>query len=207
MSPLRNTLFLLLALYSLTLLYLEWRFGQSFVRHFFTDINAMHRSVIPHFPFYAINTTLSAFTFWATALIFSVGLLVINPVREIQEKRFFISQVILFIIFGFDDRFMMHETLYRGDLLLAGLGIVELACLIFLGQLKIRPYQTKVYLFISIMWAGAMFSIDLLLPSHLPLRLSVEDLAKLWSVVFFFCFAWEVLKEKISDRWILQAKH
>jgi len=194
MTPFRIVLFSLLVLYSFTLLYVEWRFGQPVVRHFFTDINDLHRSPIPHFPFYGINTTLCAWTLWATALLFAVGLSVINTTREWGEKRFFILQIIFFAYFGFDDRFMVHESLYKGDLLLLGLGFIELYCLVFWGQLSTRPRRALIYLYAGIAWAGVMFSVDFLLPSRLPLRY----LAKLWGIVCLFFFAWEILMVKIA---------
>lgn len=197
MTPFRIFLFTLLTLYSFVLLYLEWRFGQSLVRHFFTDINDMYRSPIPHIPFYGINTTLSAWMLWTTALLFAISLSMLDPVKESEEKRFFISQIVFFAYFGFDDRFMVHESLYHGDLLLAGLGFIELYCLIFWGRLLTRPRQALIYLYAGIAWAIVMLSIDFLLPSRLPLRLSGEDLAKLWGIVCFFFFAWEILMSKI----------
>jgi hypothetical protein len=197
MTPFRIILFSLLILYSLALLYVEWRFGQPVVRHFFTDIDGIHKSVIPHFPFYGINTTLSAFTLWATALLFAIGLLIIDPIQKLQEWRFFISQIVMFTYFGFDDRFMIHEALYHGDLILTGLGFIELCCLILWGQLKTRPRQALLYLYVGVVWAVIMLSVDLILPSRLPLRLAGEDLAKLWGVVCLFFFAWEILMENI----------
>jgi hypothetical protein len=198
MTSFRIILFLLLILYSFVLLYVEWRFGQPIARHFFTDINDIHRSPIPHFPFYGINTTLSAWTLWATALLFAVNLSITDSTRESTEKRFLISQIVFFTCFGFDDRFMVHESLYRGDVLLAGLGLIELYFLIFWGQLSIRPRQALIYLYAGAAWAIIMFGIDFLLPSRLPLRLAMEDLAKLWGTVCLFFFAWEILMAKIS---------
>jgi len=37
-----------------------------------------------------------------------------------------------------------------------------------------------------------------ILPHDMFMRLSIEDLAKLWSAVFLFKFAWDICIEKID---------
>lgn len=195
----RAILFPLLILYSGLLLYIEGQFGQAMARHFFTDIDGVYRSPLLGFPFYGINTTLNAFGLWATTLVFVIGLSLIDPSRETQEKRFFLSQIVMFAYFGFDDRFMLHESLYRGDLILAGLGGIELCCLIFWGQVKTRSPVARRYLYLGVLWATLMLAVDFLLPSHLIFRLSAEDLSKLWGTVYLFLFAWELVATRIRS--------
>ena len=61
----RLLLFILLAVYSVVLIVIEWQTSQPYVRQFFTDIKG---DVF----FYAINTTFSVFLLWATALLFGI---------------------------------------------------------------------------------------------------------------------------------------
>jgi hypothetical protein len=43
-----------------------------------------------------------------------------------------------------------------------------------------------------------MMFADVILPYNMFMRLSIEDLAKLWSAVFLFKFAWDTCTEKID---------
>ena len=63
MKYLKLCLLTLVMGYTAVLLSLEYRFGQEYVLHYFTDILGPVR-------FYAVNTTLSAFLLWTIALIF-----------------------------------------------------------------------------------------------------------------------------------------
>ena len=56
---------LVLVIYSVVLLAIEWNHSQEFVRNYFTDIVGPDR-------FYAINTTLCVFLLGGTALLFLV---------------------------------------------------------------------------------------------------------------------------------------
>ena len=57
----------LLIAYSLALVGIEWCTSQDYVRNFVCDIDGP-------VPFYAVNTTLSVFLLWATALLFAICL-------------------------------------------------------------------------------------------------------------------------------------
>ena len=63
MKSLKFCLMTIVAGYTAALLSIEYRFGQAYVRNYFTDITGPVR-------FYAVNTTFSAFLLWAIALIF-----------------------------------------------------------------------------------------------------------------------------------------
>lgn len=192
----RNIFFLLIIVYSITLLGLEWAFSQNFVRHFTADIEK------GHMPFYGINTSLTVFFLWATALIFTICLTCVESLAQRQEKHFFLSQIVFFVYLGIDDRFMVHETLshwFRESYVLFGLGIIEVYCLITLGQLSQRPRRALIYLGIG---TGSMFVMllaDKVIPEYLLWRLSVEDLSKLWGAGCLFLFAWEILLDKIQQ--------
>src|SRR5262245_3158062 len=100
--------FALLALYSAALAGIELATSQDYVRNFFTDIE---RPV----PFYAINTTLSVFLLWSTALVsvFAASFLE-NAPGAMRVCRFYLSKAAMFALMGFDDHFLVHEKVsYR----------------------------------------------------------------------------------------------
>lgn len=198
MKNLRIPLFLLLIIYSTVLLVLEWQTSQNFVRQFFTDIEG-------EVPFYAINTTFSVFLLWATALLFGVSLLCVNKMQQRQEYWFYLSQIIMFTYLGFDERFLIHETvgywLGRNDAyLLLGLGFIEVGLLIWLGNLKAKPVTARYFLYAAAVFFAMMVIIDAKFPSQMVLRLSLEELTKLWADMCLALFAWEILVQHVKNR-------
>ena len=196
MSNFRIFFFITLIVYTITLFYIEEHTSQQFVRNFFTDIKG------PVF-FYAINTSLSVFLLWSTALIFAVCLLCIEP-RQVQpEKSFYFSQIGLFWWLGCDDRFLIHEHLSHWGIseiyIMLSLSLLELYFLITLGQLNKQPPSAIFYLGLGAIFTGIMMVIDTFMPAQMMLRLSAEDLSKLWGTFFLFLFAWEILKYKIQQ--------
>ena len=199
MSNFRIFFFIALIVYSITLLSVEKHTSQDFVRNFFTDIEGPPGN--PVF-FYAINTSLSVFMLWSTALIFAVCLLCLEQLKAQLERGFYFSQIGLFVWLGFDDRFLVHEHLshWVGEgYIMISLVLLEIYFLITLGQLNKQPKSAVVYLGMGAIFTGIMLVIDLFLPSQMVLRLSAEDLSKLWGTFFLFLFAWEILKYKIQQ--------
>lgn len=139
-------IFILIAVYSLILLITEWQTSQLFVRQFLTDIGQYEIAG------YAINTTLSVFLLWATALLFVISLSCVD--KKSPEYWFFISQIIMFIYLGCDERFLIHESvgkfLGRNDAyLLLGLGIIEVGLLAWLGNLQQKTQLARQFLYIA----------------------------------------------------------
>ncbi len=198
-------LFGILIVYTLTILWIEWQYGQSIVRFFLTDVKCNTLALPFSTPFYAVNTILSTFFLWATALIFGLCLLLVNKLEENKEYWFCLSQILIFTYLGFDEQFLLHERigawLGRNDAyLLLGLGIVELGLLFKLGQLSQRPPKIRNFLFTAAILFGCMIVIDALLPSSkLQFRLSLEDLSKLWADVFLFLFGFEIFLQKLRN--------
>ncbi len=134
-----------LLLYSITIMLLEFQFGQDYVRLYLTDIIGPVR-------FYAINTTASVSLEWGSALLFFITLLLIDDRKKRQnEYYFYSSQVILFIYLGIDDRFRIHEYIgsklhFQDAYYLFGIGVIELFVLYFLADLPRRPRKTTIYL-------------------------------------------------------------
>ena len=182
--------------YTLVLLGVEYRWGQDYVRNYFTDITGPVR-------FWGVNTTLSNFVLWAIALLFFVCWLWARENKEDLKKQLFYGlQVLIFAYLGADERFMLHEWL--GDLLnfndawfLLAVGAVELWALFFLGDVLNQTRRVKGYLFAAGALFGVMVFFDVFVPHRMVLRLSIEDLAKLWSDVFLLLFAWEIFKQQV----------
>jgi hypothetical protein len=188
---------LLLGIYSLVLLGVEWRTNQDFVRNFFTDITGP-------VPFFAINTSLCTFLLWGMALVFAICV----ACQErgdyaVPQRRFFIAQILVFGWLGLDERFKFHEWAaglldVPDEYVLALEGAAAAGCFVMLGRRWISR-RAAGYLMIAIGFAGVMFLVDAFAPSELALRLSVEDLTKTWAAVFLFFYAWECLREQLDQ--------
>jgi hypothetical protein len=117
---------------------------------------------------------------------------------------FYTSQIALFIYLGLDERFMFHERIgiflgINDVLILLLCGIVEIGLLAYLGDLEKRPKRVQQYLYLGAMFFAGMAFIDAFLPDRMILRLSFEDLSKIWGIVFLFMFAFEILCNQITE--------
>ncbi len=185
----------LLGAYSVGLVVVELQTSQDFVRNFFTDIEGP-------VPFFAINTTLSVFLLWATALMFLASIACMDSRPEMASSRwFFFSQVLVFTYLGCDDRFKLHENLaWRLETwdhyVLITVGLGEVALLWFLGR-RFLQGRARLFLILACLLFAVMLFFDAVAPHFMPLRLSLEDLAKTWSSLFFFLFAWEIFFDRV----------
>ena len=192
----QSLFFLIIAFYSLSLLFVEWQYGQPTLRYYMTDIKG---DVF----FYAINTTLSVTILWITALLFAISTLCVDKVKDKTAYWFYWSQVVMFTYLGFDDRFMIHEFigawLGKNDAyLLLGIGLIEVGLLATLGQIKQLPQKARYYLYTAALLFFIMFIIDAKAPDKLLFRLALEDLTKLWAGICLALFAWEILADRIA---------
>ncbi len=190
-------IFLLIAVYSIILLVTEWQTSQLFIRQFLTDIGQHEIAG------YAINTTLSVFLLWATALLFMISLSCVD--KKSPEYWFFISQIIMFIYLGCDERFLIHESvgrfLGRNDAyLLLGLGVIEVGLLAWLGNLQQKTQLARQFLYTAAVLFAVMVVIDAKFPKDMVMRLSLEDLTKLWADICLFLFAWEIMQQQINGK-------
>ncbi len=191
-------LMILIGAYTVALLGVEYRGGQDHVRNYFTDLSGPVQ-------FYGVNTTLSAFALWAIALLFFACW---TWARQAQEPRqmqlFYLSQVLIFLYLGADERFQLHE--YWGDLLdcndahfLLLVGLLEVASLFFLGGVMRQSRRVHLYLLSAALLFAVMIFFDVIVPDRMLWRLSIEDLTKLWSDVCLLLFAWEIYKQQITQ--------
>lgn len=179
------------------LIVFEWTQSQEAVRPYFSDI----LTDIDQPRLFAINTTLSVFLLGATSLCFLCALS--NRTTPFRHLLFYFSQASLFAYLCFDDRFKVHELLgvrFNVDdhYVLLFLGGAELLCLWFLGE----DFIQKPLVFLSLLVASALFAVMILFDGFMPhdmvLRLSIEDLAKVWSGLAFLVFGWAVLKAQVD---------
>ena len=186
-----------LSLYSIALLCTEWTTSQEHVRNYFTDISGPVR-------FYAVNTSLSVFLLWATALLFVVCLKCTESTTGWSRLRlFYISQVLVFAFLGFDDRFGVHEWIgHKLDVAdhysLILIAVFQTACLLTLGRWLLRG-RTISYLVLAAASFTVMLAVDALAPHDGFLRLSIEDLAKVWGAFFFFLVSWDQLTFALNE--------
>lgn len=177
-----------LTAYSAVLLLVEWQTSQEFVRHYFSDIEKGR-------PFFAINTTLSAFLLLGAAilLVFAASSGVAETVKG--AKLFAWSQAAMLSLLAFDDRFQLHEALaYRLEiadhfLMLTWAGI-ELILLAVLSRPMAVPMKAVGHFSAGVCLFVLMMVFDALVPHDMIMRLSIEDLAKSWAAAMFFASAW-----------------
>jgi hypothetical protein len=184
-------LFVCLAIYSVSLIAVEVCTSQDYVRHYFSDITGP-------VPFFAINTTLSVFLLWGTALLFGVCIAATPATPAFRSRRlFFLSQVAVFAYLGFDDRFMFHETIGKwfdvADHYILGLVATAQAVLVATLARENIPQKAWHRLGAAVGLFFVMLFFDAIVPHDMLLRLTVEDVAKTWACVFFFLYAWETL--------------
>ncbi|MCP4171981.1 MAG: hypothetical protein GY758_14545 [Fuerstiella sp.] len=180
-----------LATYSIVLAVIELATSQDYVRQFFTDISG-------DVPFYAVNTSLSVFLLWGTALLFLVCLSVTPNTEATRTRRwFFAGQAAAFTYLGLDDRFMFHETLGRwfdvGDhYILAVVAVAQLSMLAVWGR-QVVSRRGWHRLSAAAAFFALMIVFDAAVPHMALLRLTIEDIAKTWACFFFHLYGWETL--------------
>jgi hypothetical protein len=190
MTRFRIPLFAGFVAYSATLLLIEWKTSQNYVRNFFTDIQGPVQ-------FYAVNTTLSVFLLWSAALILGVCIVVAKTMPGFERRRrFYLAQALVFAYLGLDDRFMLHEWVgaqlnTQDHYLLMAVGAFNVLAIAFLADREAFAGLPGRFFALAVGFSTVMLVIDAKFPGEMVLRLSLEDLSKTWGALFFFLFAWE----------------
>lgn len=182
-----------LAVYSLALVFIEAGTSQAILKMYCTDIKGPVR-------FYAVNTSLSTFMLWATALVFGLNFHITRPVGLAWDRQslFYASQVAMFAYLGFDERFQFHEILsgwigLPNDVyLVMTMGVIELGMLFGIGRVHHATPSARNYLLGAALCFGVMVIIDGFFPSRMFLRLSFEEIFKIWADFLLLCFALEL---------------
>ena len=195
-----------LIVYSAVLLWIEGTTSQEYVRRYFTDIGRPTKEGFFAAPtgdtiFYAVNTSLSSF------LLACAGVLMLFASfapRERWSRRegLYAAQGLIFLWLGLDDRFMFHEHLgaalgMPSTFILAAALLANLIVYVSL----FRPAYFNSRMATLLVSAGIAFVFmmicDVLLPHDMFLRLSLEDLSKVWAGFAFLSFAWETARFRL----------
>lgn len=188
---------LMLGLYSIALFAADVHYGQDAVRGIFSDIITGTDYPLPYRVFFGINTTLSVVMLSGVALLFlvcgSFGRYAAIPNARLW---FHWSQVLFFLYLACDERLMIHEKagslLHVEDaFLIFGLGGIEILLLLLIGDLESQPWKVKGWLLPAMACFLIMGLVDALVPSRIRGRLALEDLSKVWAILFLLIYAWQ----------------
>ena len=182
--------FAVLTAYTAALLVTELNTSQDFVRHYFSDIEDGR-------PFFAVNTTLSTFLLLGSALLLVFAATCERDGGRAPPAAWRLAwgQAVLFAFLAFDDRFQLHEALaYRLDIadhyVMACWAALELAVLAAFARLRVVPLRSGLLFAAATGCFVLMMGFDALVPHAMPMRLSIEDLAKSWAAALYFASAW-----------------
>ncbi|OZV69082.1 hypothetical protein [Winogradskyella aurantia] len=112
-------------------------------------------------------------------------------------RFFFWSQAIVFFYLAIDERFMLHESIggfigFNDALILLLIAFVQLVVFMYYKDfIKTLIYWNSPLVLGSICFV-IMIIIDGFAPRDANLRLSFEDLFKLWGIFFFFRYSYNV---------------
>lgn len=205
--------FVFLAGYSVAIASTEWRTSQEYARNYLDDIAG-------DVTFYLVNTTLSVFLLWATAVLLVVAVRIREPDghgagptpdgpgstvlgRPASDRWFLWSQAAMFAFLGVDDRFQFHEkaAFHLGEIpdhyVLGSAALLEVVFIALWADTRLlRQPAGRWFVGGGILFA-VMLGIDALFPEDMRLRLSMEDLAKTWAAWLFFLFGWHMVEREL----------
>lgn len=182
---------LLLIIYSIFIITNEFLFGQSHVREYLTDIKG---DVI----LFGINTTLT--TLFSVLIAYNFFLCIVNYKKsEKSFLPFLVIQTALFLYLAIDERFMIHEKIgdylgFNDAILLASIGLFELIILYHYKELNWQKTVKSYTLYLGGLFFGIMILIDAFGDTNGKLRLSFEDLSKIWAIFFLYIYSFEFYK-------------
>ena len=110
----------------------------------------------------------------------------------------------MFVYFALDELFMIHELAglrfgFNDAFMILGLGIVEVILIVGIGEPRAMGRRGKRLLGAGVVLFLCMWVIDAFAAKRAFLRLSLEDLFKLWAIVFFFLWALQICRDRIDD--------
>ena len=179
----------ILIVYSLFIMAIEYKLGQNYVRHYLTDLKG---PVL----LFGIHTTITTVLLSIISYQFVLTYCFAKGINESNKrfKFFFLFQAVLFLILAFDDRFMLHERIayvlgFHDAIPLLILAFSELAVLLYFKEIKLKAIKWNSPLILGSICFAIMIIIDVFAPLHSTMRLSIEDLFKLWGIFFLFNYA------------------
>lgn len=200
-----------LVAYSVAILVMEWRSSQENARHYLGDISSDLVDGVD-VTFYLVNTSLTVFALWTVPVLLLVALLIRHrsragdhePADEARRfERLLWSQIGIFVLLGLDDRFQGHEKLAArlGDIpdhfVLGSIALVEVGFLLLFADRAMLREPAGQWFAAGAVGFAVMITIDATFPEDMRLRLSFEDLVKLWAAVCFALAAWAVIDREL----------
>lgn len=190
-------LIVMMALCSVALLMMDVKFGQDYVRGFFSDIIPGTDYRLPYQALFGINTTLTVAMLTGISLLFLFSASLGRHVNIRGSRMGFLwFQVFFFLYLACDERLLIHEKI--GSLLsindaiwILALGVVELLVLFSIGEVIRQPWRIKKWLLAAAASFSIMVCVDALFPADMRGRLALEDLSKTWAIVFLLIYAWQ----------------
>ncbi|MFO8129536.1 MAG: hypothetical protein R6T99_06505 [Bacteroidales bacterium] len=192
-------LFGLLILYTLGILVLS-------VINFDGWVIPLYREIRGPSYFFALNTTLTMFFLWGSALLFIVNAMVESMLQNRTRKIvFYVSQAIIFFYMGFDDRFILHEKIgavlsIDDAFVIIIFGIIEMLILVFYEKIQKQPLSRWKYLLMAGIGFAIMAIADI---KFIPLeayginRTLLEDIPKTWAAFFLMLYPVDILLNRI----------
>lgn len=185
----------ILFFYSITILLIELYLGHDYVRHYLTDMKGPVLLWGLHTTITTVLLLIISYNFILTFL-FAKGIDGTNK----QFKFYFVIQAVLFLYLAMDERFMLHERIgyvlgIHDAFPLMSVGVVELAVLFYFKELQIYSIKWNSPLVLGAICFAIMVIIDVFAPQRALLRISFEDLFKLWGIFFLFRYSCNVYKK------------
>ena len=169
---------------------LEIFFGHDYIRYYLTDLKG---EVL----LYGINTTIATVLLALTSFVFFLSYRHESEGDKTSKMSlFFLFQAIIFGYLALDERFMLHERIgyvlgIHDSIILLLVGVAELAVLFYFKQISMSILKINKYILIAALGFLIMIIVDVFGASRGFLRLSTEDLFKLWAIFFLFQYAME----------------
>ena len=182
---------------SVGLLMMDVRFGQDYVRGFFSDIVPGTDYLLPYQALFGINTTLTVSMLTGISLLFLFSASMGRHLNMRGSRMGFLwFQAVFFFYLACDERLLIHEKI--GSLLsindaiwILALGVVELLVLFSVGEVVRQSWRIKGWLIAAAASFAIMVCVDAFFPSQMRGRLALEDLSKTWAIVFLLIYAWQ----------------
>jgi hypothetical protein len=165
------------------------KFGQDYVRHYLTDLKG---PVL----FYGVQTAITTVLMVLISYNFILTYFFAKniPTQPNNFRLFFLSQALVFLYLAIDERFMIHERIAYVLNIHDAIPLLSVAIYQLLVFLYYKDYcKTLIYwnspIVLGSICFAIMISIDAFASSNAVLRLSFEDLFKLWGIFFFFRYS------------------
>lgn len=195
-----NWYYIVLLVFSVVILSLEFNYGQDYVRHYLTDIEG---PVL----FFGLQTTITTILLVIISYNFALAFRYAKVTSEAPKhmRFFFLSQILVFMYLAVDERFMFHERIAY----ILGIHDALFLFSIAVGQLVVFLYfwrycKTLIYwnspLVLGALCFVAMLFIDAFGAEDARMRLSSEDLFKLWAIFFFFRYSFKVYNDWVKPQ-------